>query len=202
MTREQVVLVDDDGNRIGTADKATVHHRDTPLHLAFSAYVFNSRGEFLLTRRASTKRTWPNAWTNSCCGHPLPDEELPQAVARRLRDELGLSHTAIDPVLPTFRYRAQMSNGIIEHEVCPVYRVWSDDQPVPEPSEVSDTRWVPWDTFVTTVLNGELTISPWCHQQIAALSRLGPSPPDWRVASRNELPPAARNPTKTTPDTK
>ncbi|MPY77291.1 MAG: isopentenyl-diphosphate Delta-isomerase [Actinophytocola sp.] len=189
---EKVVLVDDDGNRIGTADKATVHHSDTPLHLAFSAYVFNSRGEFLLTRRAASKKTWPNAWTNSCCGHPLPDEELPQAVARRLRDELGLSVTAIDLVLPTFRYRAEMPNGIFEHEMCPVYRVLADDSPEPEPSEVAETTWVPWDDFVTAVLNGELAISPWCHEQIVALSGLATSPPDWRVASGDELPPAAR----------
>lgn len=195
MTVEEVVLVDEDGNRIGRADKATVHHNDTPLHLAFSAYVFNSRGEFLLTRRAASKTTWPDAWTNSCCGHPLPGEELPEAVARRLRYELGLVSTAIDLVLPTFRYRAEMPNGIVEHEVCPVYRVWADDLPEPEPSEVAYTTWVPWQDFVTAVRAGALTISPWSEQQILALGALAASPADWRVASRDELPPAARNAT-------
>ncbi len=189
---EQVVLVDDDGYRIGTADKATVHHRETPLHLAFSAYVFNSRGEFLITRRAATKKTWPHAWTNSCCGHPLPEEGLPNAVARRLQDELGLAATAIDLVLPKFRYRAEMPNGIVEHELCPVFRVRADDTPRPDPSEVSDTLWLPWDAFVSGVLNDELTISPWCYEQVVALSGLADDPRDWDVASPADLPPAAR----------
>lgn len=190
---EEVVLLDDDGNRIGTADKATVHHRDTPLHLAFSAYVFNSRGEFLLTRRAATKKTWPDTWTNSCCGHPLPDEELPAAIARRLQDELGLSSTAIDLVLPTFRYRAEMPNGVVEHELCPVYRVQTEDAPRPDPAEVSETRWLPWDTFVSDVSSGDLAISPWCYEQVVALSGLPNNPHDWEIASSAELPPAAKH---------
>lgn len=189
---ERVVLVDDDGNRIATAAKAGVHHRSTPLHLAFSAYVFNPKGELLLTRRAATKKTWPNVWTNSCCGHPMPDEWLPRAVARRLRDELGLTATAIDLVLPRFRYRAQMPNGIVENEVCPVYRVLADGAPTLEPSEVSVARWVPWETFVGAALNGEFAVSPWCRLQVAELSGLAGVPSRWRIAGSDELPPAAR----------
>src|SRR5688572_6647658 len=62
---ELVVLVDADGHAIGTTTKATVHHRETPLHLAFSCYIFDGAGRILLTRRAFAKPTWPGAWTNS-----------------------------------------------------------------------------------------------------------------------------------------
>ncbi|MQA93688.1 MAG: isopentenyl-diphosphate Delta-isomerase [Streptosporangiales bacterium] len=189
---EEVVLVDDDGNRVGTADKATVHHRDTPLHLAFSAYVFDRRGELLLTRRATAKRTWPGTWTNSCCGHPLPGEPLPDAVARRLKDELGLTATAIDLVLPRFRYRAAMPNGIVENELCPVYRVTADGVPALEPAEVADAAWVSWETLVTAVRDGGLVISPWCREQVAELRDLADDPRDWRAAGPAELPAAAR----------
>ena len=68
---ELVVLLDEDGHAIGTTAKAGVHHSDTPLHLAFSCYLFNDRGELLLTQRALSKPTWPGAWTNSVCGHPV-----------------------------------------------------------------------------------------------------------------------------------
>lgn len=194
VTTEEVVLLDDEGNPIGTADKATVHDLDTPLHLAFSAYVFNGRGEFLLTRRATDKRTWPGAWTNSCCGHPLPGESLPGAVARRMSDELGLTPTAIDLVLPRFRYRAEMPNGIVENELCPVFRVRADGEPDPALSEVAVATWVRWETVVAAAMGDEGAISPWCREQVAELRSLGPSPGGWPVARTADLPPAARPP--------
>ena len=48
--RDDVVLLDEDGMPIGRADRMQVHSTTTPLHLAFSTYVFNAHGEVLVTR--------------------------------------------------------------------------------------------------------------------------------------------------------
>src|SRR3989475_11018045 len=104
---ETVVLLDEAGYASGTADKVAVHHARTPLHLAFSCYLFNGAGQFLLTRRAESKRTWPGVWTNTCCGHPLPGEPMSGSVLRRLQDELGIGAGQLALVLPRVRYHAR-----------------------------------------------------------------------------------------------
>lgn len=188
---EEVVLLDPRGRAIGTADKATVHHPETPLHLAFSCYVFNSAGALLVTRRARAKRTWPGVVTNSCCGHPAPGESFVPAIGRRLRDELGLAVPAVELLLPRFRYRAVMPNGVVENELCPVFRAVCDDEPRPAPAEVDELGWVSWPLFVSLVAGGELGVSPWCREQVDQLAALGRDPLDWPVASPADLPPAA-----------
>lgn len=187
-----MVLVDGDGNAIGAAPKTSVHGQDTPLHLAFSSYVFDTTGRVLLTRRADHKLTWPGAWTNSCCGHPLPGEPVDHAVLRRLSYELGLEVERADLMLPGFAYRAVMGNGIVENELCPVYRVLATTPARPNPDEVGEILWMPWKEFTEGVLSGLLAISPWCKEQVPLLTDLGADPLSWEPAPPHELPPAAR----------
>lgn len=192
MTVEQVVLLAEDGTAIGVEDKAVVHHADTPLHLAFSSYVFDSSARIMLSRRALHKKTWPGIWTNTCCGHPLPGEDVTSAVVRRLDDELGITGVTPELVLPRFRYRAVMADGIVENEMCPVFRVVSDIAAAPNPDEVDSIEWVPWDEFASSVLDGTRDISPWCRLQVAELVELGPDPLKWETGEAADLPPAAR----------
>ena len=90
-SEELVVLVDNNNNPIGTAEKDTVHTTDTPLHRAFSLFIFNSHNQVLLTKRASSKKTFPGVWTNTVCGHLAPEETPVAAATRRLQEELGIS---------------------------------------------------------------------------------------------------------------
>jgi isopentenyl-diphosphate delta-isomerase len=189
LSAEQVVLLDDEGNAIGTAAKAGVHHDHTPLHLAFSCYVFDSAGRLLLTRRALHKPTWPGIWTNSLCGHPAPGEGVAQAVRRRGRQELGLDLDEVRLALPAFRYRAVMDNGVVENELCPVFTAVSDQPPVAAAEEVAGLAWVPWLELRNAVLGGTREVSPWCREQVAALPE---DPFHTDEADWSGLPPAAR----------
>lgn len=174
--RDEVVLVDDRGRPIGRADRLSVHTTETPLHLAFSTYLFNSRGEVLLTRRALGKKTWPGVWTNSCCGHPRPRESVEDAARRRIREELGLTVGPLVPMLPDFRYRAVDASGIVEHEVCPVYAGFvTDVDPVPDPAEVAEWAWVPWERFAAAIIATPHVYSPWAALQVPQLVDVVPS---------------------------
>jgi isopentenyl-diphosphate delta-isomerase len=185
---EQVVLLDEDGHAIGVADKATVHHTATPLHLAFSCYVFDADGAVLVTQRALHKPTWPGAWTNSVCGHPAPGEDLADAVRRRARDELGLELDDVRLALPTFRYRAVMPDGVVENEMCPVFTARTRDAVRPSPDEVASYTWVDWPEFRASVLDGSREVSPWCVKQVVALPE---HPAHADAAPTHGLPPAA-----------
>lgn len=192
LVTEYVVLVDEDGRAVGTSPKSTVHTTDTPLHLAFSCYVFNSNSEVLITQRAGHKKTWPSVTTNSCCGHPAPDEDLGGAVVRRLHQELGIAVTGTRLLLPDFRYRAVMDDGIVENELCPVFGVVYDGpDPDPNPAEVSHAEWIPWRTFVEFVHDGG-SVSPWCREQMPRLQSLGDEPLQWPDGEFSALPAAAR----------
>jgi isopentenyl-diphosphate delta-isomerase len=188
---EEVVLVDEEGRAQGVMEKSAVHHANTPLHLAFSCYLLNNEDHLLLTRRALGKKTWPGVWTNSCCGHPYPGERLERSVQRRLREELGVGAADIALILPTFRYRARMDNGLLENELCPVFRAYTDARPAPDPAEVADTRWIAWSAFSEEVARGERAVSPWCRLQVAQLAALGPRPHRWPRGDAAALPAVA-----------
>ena len=168
---EEVVLVDDAGHPIGAADKVSVHTFDTPLHLAFSCHVYRADGMVLVTRRALTKLTWPGVWTNSFCGHPGPSESLENAVARRAQHELGISVERLEVVLPDFRYRAVDASGIVENEVCPVYRAFTSDEVVPNPDEVAEFAWVDPAALHDAAVAAPYAFSPWLGWQLEQLPR-------------------------------
>jgi len=165
-TSELVVLLSEDGREIGTADKATVHTTDTPLHLAFSCHIFNSTGQVLISRRALSKKTWPGVWTNSACGHPGPGESMEDAIRRRAQHELGLELEDITEALPDFRYRAVDASGIVENEICPVFVARASADPTPLDDEVCEWQWVEPAALRESVTHTPFAFSPWLVDQM------------------------------------
>jgi isopentenyl-diphosphate delta-isomerase len=164
---ELIVLADEDGTPIGSAEKCSSHHADTPLHLGVSCYVFDLDGRFLATRRSRRKRVWPGVWTNSVCGHPAPGESFIAAIERRLEQELGMVASSIELVLARHVYRAPPFRGIVEHEFCPVYVARATREPCPNPTEVADCRWMSWREFVRAAESDTAnSFSWWCKNQI------------------------------------
>ena len=183
---EHVVLVDGRGRPIGTSPKRTVHHAETPLHLAFSCHVVRADGAVLLTRRALTKPTWPGAWTNACCGHPQLGESLRDATVRRLQQELGVAPVRLALAIPDFVYRAEMSDGVVEHELCPVLVGRIDGDPQPNDAEVADFRWVPWPELIRQVTEHPTSLSPWSVEQFTELIDRGWAPDPWLAAGDDD----------------
>ena len=134
-----VILVDDRDRELGAAEKMQAH-REGLLHRAFSAFIFNSRGELLLQRRARAKYHSGGLWSNACCGHPLPGEATTPAAERRLREELGFEGRLKKAF--SFIYRASLDQGVIEYEYDHAYVGVFDGLPRPDPSEVMEWCWI------------------------------------------------------------
>ena len=167
---ELVVLVDERGRPRGTAEKWSSHHAETPLHLAFSCYLFDDSGTFLATRRALTKKVWPGVWSNTVCGHPGPGESFEDAIDRRLDHELGMTARDVQVVLPDHLYRAPPFAGIVEYEFCPVFVARAASPPVPNPLEVGACAWIDWEEFVLRALSDTTDVySWWCKNQLREL---------------------------------
>ena len=166
---EEVVLVDENDNEIGRVPKAEVHGIKTPLHRAFSSFIFNSNGQILLQQRSHKKKTWPLVWSNSCCGHPLPEETREHAVVRRIKDELGMDVSELNvKFMSPYRYCFSRF-GVMENEICPIYVVHSDAEPHLNDDEVEQVKWMPWEEYVADTQNNPGEWSEWCVEEVAIL---------------------------------
>lgn len=137
---EKVVLVDLNDCSVGEIEKLEAHQKGL-LHRAVSVFVFNSEKKMLLQKRAETKYHSPGLWTNTACTHPYMNESNEEAVLRRLKQEMGIEMDKVTKLFH-FTYRETLENALIEHEFDHVYIGFSDDKPVPEPSEVSDFNYL------------------------------------------------------------
>ncbi len=128
----EVILVDHLDRPTGKMEKLEVHEKGL-LHRAVTVYVFNSRHELLLQRRANGKYHCGGLWSNTCCGHPYPQESTRDAAERRLREEMGMQ-LALTPVFE-LSYNLPLSNGLTEHEYGHVFFAISDVEPQLNPEE-------------------------------------------------------------------
>lgn len=136
---EEVILVDESDNAIGTMEKMEAHRRGV-LHRAFSVLVFNSSGEMLLQKRAASKYHSGGLWTNTCCSHPYPDQSMEASVQKRVRYEMGID---VKPeFLFKFIYRAGLDHGLTEHELDHVFTATFDGVPAVNAAEVEDWKYV------------------------------------------------------------
>ncbi|HEX4852022.1 MAG TPA: isopentenyl-diphosphate Delta-isomerase, partial [Puia sp.] len=132
---QEIILVDEKDHAIGVMEKLEAHRKGL-LHRAFSVFIFNSKGEMLLQQRSVEKYHSGGLWTNACCSHPAPGEDIHAAATRRLQEELGFS-TPLTKVFD-FIYRSSFENGLIEHEFDHVF-IGIHDAPIhADEQEISD----------------------------------------------------------------
>jgi len=159
---EEVILVNELDKPIGTMEKLSAH-RQGLCHRAFSVFVFkkeNQSIELLLQQRAQKKYHSANLWTNTCCSHPRPSEDILSAAKRRLKEELGLSIAL--QVIDQFHYIATLENGLIENEIDHVLIGFYQGEPISlNPHEVAATQWIALPQLKKELQASPHLFTPW-----------------------------------------
>jgi len=139
LKEEQVILVNESDEQVGTMSKMEAHEKAI-LHRAFSIFIINERGEIMLQQRAANKYHSPLLWTNTCCSHQRVGESNIDAGKRRLKEEMGFTTELRE--LFSFIYKAPFDNGLTEHELDHVMLGSYNEQPFINEDEVADWKWM------------------------------------------------------------
>ena len=150
---ELVVLVDKSDNAIGHMEKQEAHLKGL-LHRAFSVFIFNSKNELLLQKRALDKYHSGGLWTNTCCSHPRKNETVLNAANRRLIEEMGIK-TNLRKVFD-FIYKAELDNELTENEFDHVFYGIYNEDPIINTEEADDFKWIDMETLNNDIaINGQ-----------------------------------------------
>ncbi|MEO0651932.1 MAG: isopentenyl-diphosphate Delta-isomerase, partial [Planctomycetota bacterium] len=170
---EQLVLVDDGDQPLGTASKRDCHLGRGRTHRAFATVVLDPEERVLLARRAAPKPLWPGYWDATVASHPRAGEGYDQASTRRLGEELGCHAESL--LVDRFRYRIQYAEVGVEDELCAavVARVESGTALAPDSHEIDAVRWVDPEELADLLTLDREPICPWMPLAIMGIGRAG-----------------------------
>jgi len=181
LMEERLILLDKDDNAIGEESKKTCHLMvnilppRSLLHRAFSCFLFRpSDGKLLLQKRAAEKITFPSLWTNTCCSHPLANQDemdlkdnigVRRAAQRKLYQELGIPTSQIpisDFVYLTRIHYLAPSDGLWgEHEIDYILFLTAEVDLNVNPNECSDVTWVSPTELKSMIADPNNNFTPW-----------------------------------------
>lgn len=156
---ELLILVDENDNEIGYESKDKCHQGKGLLHRAFSIFLFNDKHELLFQKRSDDKLLWGGYWSNTVCSHPRKGETIEIATKRRLNDEMGVD--ADLKFLFKFQYQAKFKSIGSEHELCYVYIGKHNGPYHPNPNEIKDLMFIPFDKIEEELQRNGKFYTPW-----------------------------------------
>jgi len=158
MKEEQVILVNENNEQIGTMPKMEAHEKAL-LHRAFSVFIANDNGDIMLQQRAASKYHSPLLWTNTCCSHQRVGESNIEAGKRRLQEEMGFQTELKE--LFSFIYKAPFDNGLTEHEYDHVILGTYNAEPNINKDEVEAWKWMSPEAVKEDISNNPNAYTAW-----------------------------------------
>lgn len=158
--QDQVILVNELDEPVGTMDKIEAHRGDGQRHRAISVFLFNTKHQLLMQQRSPLKIVGGMQWANTCCGNVWPNESRLDCALRRLNVELGIT-TAQLSSLYTFEYHVQANAEFSEWEIDEIYIGTYEGIIIPNPNEVVATAWKSKQEIEEWIASHPDEIAPW-----------------------------------------
>ncbi|MCL9667072.1 isopentenyl-diphosphate Delta-isomerase [Rosenbergiella epipactidis] len=168
MENIEVILVDEQDNPLGKMEKLAAH-RQGRLHRAITVYIFNTKQQLMLQQRAFSKYHCGGLWSNTCCGHPFPNESTQQAAERRLEEEMGLK-LPLTKLTQTY-YNLPVTDGLIEHEFGHIFTGLTDQLPVLNPHEAENYRFASLSEVQQELITSPERFTPWFKTTFPMLAK-------------------------------
>lgn len=156
---ENLVVVNENDEETGVADKLECHKGEGILHRAFTVFIFNHQKQLLTQKRSEYKLLWPLTWESSCSSHPLPKDEYIAAGQKRLEHELGFSCSL--EMVGKFQYEASYKNIGSENEVCALLIGEYDGDIRVNNREVKTFKWIDLETLEDELSINSSKYAPW-----------------------------------------
>lgn len=134
---EFLEVVNELGEVIKTLPRSVIHGDPTLMHRVVHVLVFNQHGELLLQKRSMNKDVAPGKWDTSVGGHIEAGETISGALAREMKEELGINAF----VEPEFLYTYIHSNPY-ETELVHTYSYVNSEEVLFSRDEIDEVR--PW----------------------------------------------------------
>lgn len=178
---EDLILVDENDREIGYEEKEKGHIGDLPLHRAFSVLIFNSKGQMLIQKRSTNKKTWPGFWSNACCSSPQRGEDAIESAKRRLKEELGFACSL--KFLFKFRYKVQYNKEWGENEIDWVFEGRYDGKIKANKDEIKEFKLIDIKELKNDVKNNPEKYTPWFLIILKKLYRINADimNTEWRI---------------------
>ncbi len=153
MTDEDLDLVDENDQVIGSKKRSEVYTEGLSNFRVVNAFLINSKGEMWIPRRGENKRIFPSCLDMSMGGHVESGETYDQTLKRETEEELNID-------TDTFSVRLLGHLTPHEHGVSAfmnVYEIQSDIAPEYNKDDFTEYFWLTPQEFFERVAQGEKT---------------------------------------------
>jgi len=162
--KTQYVLSLNDSDTVTNKIEKMYAHKNNIKHIAFSVFIYNDNHEMLIQKRAQDKYHSGGLWSNTCCGHPISDDVQYEA-RERLKYEMGID-VDINKLF-SFSYCTAFSHGLYENELDYVYVGKFNGNPIANPLEVENCKWVDYDDLLRKIVLNNSDYTYWFNLSVS-----------------------------------